>query len=127
MAVRSPGYAHQDLILACHEERCAWDHRAPWYVTYNRYGQRIWEKVQPCLRGCGSTRRKRCTSDGTFTRIGQPKYTRPDGWYDEPQYFSQATRARILWQQQTIGFEEVIPEGMEIEDDNVVALRKRGA
>lgn len=102
----------QSIFLACHETRCGWDVLgAPWYVTTNRTNQRIWERKTPCLRDCGSIKRERVKSDGTFAPIGKPKIIRPEGWYDNTVYFSAAKRERILAQQATIGFATVLSEG----------------
>lgn len=102
--------SQDELILACHEMRCAWDHESPFFVTQDRTGRRVWERQQPCIRGCGSTKRVRVKADGTFQQIGQPKIVRSDGWYDVKAYFTQARRERILIQQRTVGMMTVLPE-----------------
>jgi hypothetical protein len=50
----------EDLMLACREQGCAWDYLSTgWYITYDRYGRRVWERVAPCIRGCTSTQKQR--------------------------------------------------------------------
>jgi hypothetical protein len=41
----------------------------------------VWERRTKCLR-CGSVRIERFKPDGTFARLGAPRYLRTPGWYD---------------------------------------------
>lgn len=87
--------ADADVILACKEFRCAWDHKAAWFVATTRTGKRCWQRKVTCLRGCGSHRIDRVTPSGLFEIISRA-YWRPQLWRDVGNvYFSKARRERI--------------------------------
>jgi hypothetical protein len=71
----------EELILGCKQVSCAWDPDAPIYVTTDRTGRVVWECRIKCAR-CGSVKIERYKPDGTFERIGSPRYLRTPGWYD---------------------------------------------
>jgi hypothetical protein len=100
-----------DVMLACHELRCAWE-PSPWYVAQDRFDRRIWKRVMRCLRGCGSTRTDRVRPNGLFEPVGKPIYGRPPGWNDfRGVWFSEAKRRRIFDQANTTGITEEVEVG----------------
>lgn len=92
-----------DVILACHEFRCAWDHEATWYVAQDRTGRRIWERRARCLRGCGSERTDRQPPVLT-AEITSRNYYRPPGWAGFGRvYVSRARAERLRRQKKGMG------------------------
>ena len=46
MSPRKPRVDEIAVILACRQQGCAWDYLGTgWYVTFNRYGYRRWERT----------------------------------------------------------------------------------
>lgn len=85
-----------DIILACREFRCAWNHEAAWFVVQGRDGARVWERRADCLRGCGSERIDRVRPTGLFEPIGRPRYERSQDWHESRGvYMSVARRERL--------------------------------
>jgi hypothetical protein len=100
-------------LLVCHGQRCDWDWDAPVYVTTNgKTGRVCWQTVQPCKRGCESTKTIKFKPDPDDPQvIGKPAYFRTDefrnfggGW------FSEALRRRVMLQAQAGG---ILPPGGE--------------
>lgn len=107
-----------EVILACREARCAWDYLGTgWYITFDRYGRRVWERVAPCLRGCGSTQKQRQEPWLGGRRLSS-KVEHTPAWYEFKGYYF--TEARIERIQRQIaaspvqgGLETVYPIGFK--------------
>jgi hypothetical protein len=87
----------ENVLLACHEFRCGWDHDAPVYEVLNRLtGTREWVRNAQCLRGCGSIKTEKFRPDGSWERLRDPDIVRPSDWDSVGKvYFSAARRARL--------------------------------
>lgn len=86
----------EEVMLACREQGCAWDYLSTgWYVTYDRYGRRVWERIAPCIRGCTSQQRQRKEPWLGGRRLSS-KVWHPPEWYEfKGYYFSEARDERI--------------------------------
>lgn len=94
-----------DIILACREQNCLWDPWSPWYVSATSTGRRCWERRQPCLNGCTSTKVMRVSPDDQMEDWGTWR-NRPKQWKAADVFglrYGSARRARITRQLSTAG------------------------